>query len=106
MIVVSKLTSKLRIGEKIGLGFGLVGLLFLLVIWRYHHTLQGALDNYRVLQEVYEAILREPVDKRNFRKRVLSLGQIEETGELRRDGPHRPAKLYRVLDRNQVQIIK
>ena len=50
-----KLSSKLRIGEKIGLSFGLVGLLFLLVIWRYHATLEHALGGYRVLQEVYEA---------------------------------------------------
>ena len=50
-----KLASKLRIGEKIGLSFGVVGLLFLLVIWRYHITLEHALADYRVLQEVYEA---------------------------------------------------
>lgn len=50
-----KLSSKLRIGEKIGLSFGLVGLLFLLVIWRYHATLEQALDGYRILQDVYEA---------------------------------------------------
>jgi hypothetical protein len=28
----------LRIGEKIGLSFGLVGLLFLGVMWQYHTT--------------------------------------------------------------------
>jgi methyl-accepting chemotaxis protein len=50
-----KLSSKLRIGEKIGLSFGLVSLLFLLVIWRYHATLEHTLAGYRVLQEVYEA---------------------------------------------------
>jgi len=49
------------------------------------------------LQSVYEIILGEPLDKRNFRKWVLSLGQIEETGELRRSGRHRPARLYRLV---------
>ena len=58
------------------------------------------------LQQVYELILREPIDKRNFRKRMLSLEQIEDIGKLRRDGAHRPAKLYRVRDRDEVQIIK
>jgi methyl-accepting chemotaxis protein len=50
-----KLSGKLRIGEKIGLSFGVVGLLFLLVIWRYHVTLEHALSDYRILQEIYEA---------------------------------------------------
>ncbi len=58
------------------------------------------------LQEVYEIILEEAVDKRNFRKWVLTLESIEETGEARRDGRHRPAKLYRVKEPNKVKIIK
>jgi len=58
------------------------------------------------LQHVYELIGREPIDKRNFRKRVLALGVMEETGEEKREGPHRPAKLYRVIDRSKVDVIK
>ena len=58
------------------------------------------------LQSVYEAILRDAIDKRNFRKWVLALERIEETGESRREGPHRPAKLYRIRNRDQVDIIK
>ena len=58
------------------------------------------------LQSVYEIILGEAIDKRNFRKWVLALERIEETGEMRREGPHRPARLYRVIDRNRVEIIK
>ncbi len=58
------------------------------------------------LQSVYEIIQREPLDKRNFRKWVLAMEQIEETGEARRDGPHRPAKLYRVIRPGTVAIIK
>lgn len=50
-----KLSSKLRIGEKIALSFGVVAFLFLLVIWRYHTTLENALTDYRVLQDIYEA---------------------------------------------------
>lgn len=49
------LSSKLRIGEKIGLSTGLVGLLFLLVIWHYHQSLQGAIRDYERLHDVFGA---------------------------------------------------
>jgi 8-oxo-dGTP diphosphatase len=58
------------------------------------------------LQSVYESILQEPVDKRNFRKWVLALEGIEETGEMRTEGAHRPAMFYRVKHPNKVDIIK
>ena len=58
------------------------------------------------LQEVYETILEEEVDKRNFRKWVLALESIEETDKERRDGRHRPAKLYRLKGPHKVEIIK
>ena len=47
------------------------------------------------LQLTYEVILKEPLDKRNFRKKILSSDLLEETDELRRAGCHRPAALYR-----------
>ena len=58
------------------------------------------------LQQVYELILGESLDKRNFRKRILALGLIEPTGGEQRDGAHRPAKLYRTIHPNKVDIIK
>lgn len=58
------------------------------------------------LQEVYEIILQQEMDKRNFRKWVLALEQIEETDEERRSGQHRPARLYRVKHPGKVAIIK
>jgi 8-oxo-dGTP diphosphatase len=58
------------------------------------------------LQTVYEIILQQEVDKRNFRKWVLALENIEETGNERREGPHRPAKLYRITNPGEVEIIK
>jgi 8-oxo-dGTP diphosphatase len=58
------------------------------------------------LQHVYELIERGEIDKRNFRKRILALDVIEATGEEKREGPHRPAKLYRVIDRSRVDVIK
>jgi len=58
------------------------------------------------IQEIYETILEDKMDKRNFRKWALALENIEETGEERRDGRHRPAKLYRLIDPARVEIIK
>jgi 8-oxo-dGTP diphosphatase len=46
------------------------------------------------LQTLYEAILERPLDKRNFRKKILSLGLLRSEGEKRAAGAHRPARLY------------
>jgi len=45
------------------------------------------------LQEIYETILRRPLDRRNFRKKILALGLLNPLRKLRR-GAHRPASLY------------
>jgi 8-oxo-dGTP diphosphatase len=58
------------------------------------------------LQKVYETIMGEALDKRNFRKRILAQDCIETTGELSREGSHRPARLYRVKHPGQVQFTK
>jgi 8-oxo-dGTP diphosphatase len=47
------------------------------------------------LQEVYEVILEKVLDKRNFRRKILGLDIVEDTGELRSEGRGRPAALYR-----------
>ncbi len=54
------------------------------------------------LQRVFEAILGRLLDKRNFRKRVLSLGIVAATGSLERAGAHRPARLYRFSKREPI----
>jgi 8-oxo-dGTP diphosphatase len=46
------------------------------------------------LQHTYEIILGERLDKRNFRRRILQSGIIEETPRLHL-GEGRPARLYR-----------
>lgn len=58
------------------------------------------------IQRVYETILCEMLDKRNFRKRILALDCIEDTGRKRRDGSHRPAGLYRYKSPGKVHYIK
>jgi 8-oxo-dGTP diphosphatase len=54
------------------------------------------------LQRVYEAILGRPLDKRNFRKRMLSLGLVEATGHTATEGRHRPAQMYRFRERKPI----
>jgi 8-oxo-dGTP diphosphatase len=56
----------------------------------------------RELQTTYEAILGAPLDRRNFRKRMISTGLIEPTGKMRREGAHRPAQLFRFTSREPV----
>lgn len=54
------------------------------------------------LQKVYEVILDKKMDKRNFRKWIISLGLLESTGEKDVDGAHRPAELFRFKKREPV----
>ena len=49
------------------------------------------------LQEIYEIVLWEKVDKRNFWKKIFKLNMIEETWELDKS-TNRPAKLYKFID--------
>jgi 8-oxo-dGTP diphosphatase len=46
------------------------------------------------LQHLYEAILENKLDKRNFRKKILSLNILQDTKELQEGVAHRPAKLF------------
>jgi 8-oxo-dGTP diphosphatase len=47
------------------------------------------------LQMAYETILERALDKRNFRRRMIASRILEQTSDLRREGNHRPAALYR-----------
>lgn len=58
------------------------------------------------LQKVYETIMGETLDKRNFRKRVMTLDCLKDTGQRRRNGNHRPARLYAVKTPGRVEIIR
>ena len=46
------------------------------------------------MQHLYETILEEKFDKANFRKKIISMGLLKETGKRQKDVSHRPAKLY------------
>lgn len=56
------------------------------------------------LQSTYETILGQRFDKRNFRKKVLSLGFIKKTTKMQRGDAHRPAALY-AFTRRQPQVV-
>jgi len=47
------------------------------------------------LQHLYEAVLETELDKRNFRKKVLSYGLLVPLQETLMMGRHRPAQLFR-----------
>lgn len=58
------------------------------------------------VQQVYELIKGEQLDKRNFRRFIMALGKLEATGERQCRGAHRPAMLYRMRSPGSVEIIR
>jgi 8-oxo-dGTP diphosphatase len=57
------------------------------------------------LQRLYEIVLERPLDKRNFRKKVLALGLLEELDEVEQDVAHRAARLYRFDERRYRKLV-
>lgn len=55
------------------------------------------------LQNAYQIVLGEELDKRNFRRKILQAGILIDTGETRR-GEGRPARLYRYGDDAGLEI--
>jgi 8-oxo-dGTP diphosphatase len=54
------------------------------------------------LQRLYEIVLEQQLDKRNFRKKILSMEFLVDTGEREQGVAHRAARLYR-FDRRKYQ---
>lgn len=54
------------------------------------------------LQRLYEVVLERELDKRNFRKKVLSMDLLIETDEVQKDVAHRAARLYK-FDRKKYE---
>jgi 8-oxo-dGTP diphosphatase len=48
----------------------------------------------RELQEVYEAILSQKLDRRNFRKKITGKDWLHDLNEMETNLSHRPGKLY------------
>jgi 8-oxo-dGTP diphosphatase len=58
------------------------------------------------LQHLYEVVLEEHLDKRNFRKKILGMGLLVDTGEIQQDVAHRAARLHRFDERKYQQLRK
>ena len=46
------------------------------------------------MQNLYESILDVNFDKANFRKKILGMNLLKDSGKLQSDVPHRPGRLY------------
>ncbi len=57
------------------------------------------------LQHLYEAVLRAKLDKRNFRKKILSMNLLQDLDLMQEGVPHRPAKLYQ-FDRERYHLLE
>ena len=60
----------------------------------------------RQLQHLYEIVLGRPLDKRNFRKKVLGMGILKDTREIEKDVAHRAARLFRFDKRNYDRLAR
>jgi len=58
------------------------------------------------LQRLYEIILGKELDKRNFRKKILSMDLLVETDEVEQGVRHRAARLYRFDRRKYDRLAK
>ncbi len=59
------------------------------------------------LEKLYAALLDRAIDRRNFTKKILSLGLLEDTGELAATaGAGRPSKIYQFNKTCYQQLLK
>ena len=56
------------------------------------------------LQKIFEGILNKEFDRRNFRKKIISLGVVEDTNKEFNLNGKRPAKLYKF--KNKIEVKK
>lgn len=57
------------------------------------------------LQKLYETVLQQPLDKRNFRKKILKMDLLTELNETQTGVAHRAAQLYQ-FDEQKYQQLK
>src|SRR5262249_811786 len=58
------------------------------------------------LQRLYETVLERPLDKRNFRKKILSMGLLVDLDQVEMDVAHGAARLYRFDEKKYQQLEK
>ena len=57
------------------------------------------------IQKIYESILDVKFDRRNFRKKLLSLDIIEETNKVEKFDGNKPAKIYKFKDNKKKNVL-
>ncbi|AIM60532.1 NUDIX hydrolase [Cellulophaga lytica] len=57
------------------------------------------------LEHLYATILEQEIDRRNFRKKILSFGFIKKCNEKQKNGSGRPAQLY-TFDPNKYKALE
>lgn len=70
------------------------------------YSLLPALFPISELQKTYEIILGKRLDKRNFQKKIMSLGLLAATKKKTSGGRQRPAQLFRFVSRNPAELKK
>ena len=60
----------------------------------------------RQLQQLYEVVLERELDKRNFRKKILSMDILKELEETESGVAHRAARLYRFDKTNYQKLTR
>ncbi len=68
------------------------------------YSLLPSVFTFAQLQQAYEIILGQMLDRRNFRKKFMSLGLIKPTGVHQEGGRHRPAELYTFVSRQPSEL--
>lgn len=58
------------------------------------------------LQKLYETVLERELDKRNFRKKILSMDLLIELDEIEQDVAHRAARLYSFDEKKYQRLAK
>lgn len=58
------------------------------------------------LQQLYETVLEQPIDKRNFRKKILAMNLLQSLEEFQQGVRNRPAQLYKFDRKKYRQLAK
>ena len=58
------------------------------------------------IHRLYESILGKELDKRNFRRKINSLGIVESLNEKQKGVPHKPSVFYKFNEINYNKLIK
>ncbi|MBF0380875.1 MAG: methyl-accepting chemotaxis protein [Magnetococcales bacterium] len=88
--------KNMSVGERLGVGFGLIGFLFALVVWQYHQTLFGVVDRFETLQATQVA---KKIHFLNVHRYMLEARRSEKDFLVRKKMhyPERVAKYVQLL---------